>query len=120
MTIAADITKIEEITAACKRVEDTYGTVDVLINSAGNIIRKHFLDVQPEDYDTVMNLNARGLYFMTQGIARLMAKQNKGKIVNVASLNTFIALSTVSIYAASKGAVGQMTKAIVISLKLCE
>ena len=114
--ISADLSKIEDVNRCVAEIEGAVGTVDVLINSAGTNIRKHFLDVKPEDYDTVMDLNAKGLYFISQGIARLMAKENKGKIINIASLNTFIALSTVSIYAASKGAVGQMTKAMAVDL----
>jgi len=114
--ISADLSRIEEVSRCVAEIEAAVGTVDVLINSAGTNIRKHFLDVQPEDYDTVMDLNAKGLYFISQGVARLMAKENKGKIINIASLNTFIALSTVSIYAASKGAVGQMTKAMAVDL----
>lgn len=116
LTIPADISKLEEIERACKIIAEQCGVVDVLINSAGTNIRKPFLEVAPADYDTIMDLNAKGLYFFTQGIARMMAKQNYGKIINVASLNTFIALSTVSVYAASKGAVGQMTKAMAVDL----
>jgi len=114
--ISADLSKIEDVNRCVAEIEEKVGTVDVLINSAGTNIRKHFLEVKPEDYDTVMDLNAKGLYFISQGIAKLMAKANKGKIINIASLNTFIALSTVSIYAASKGAVGQMTKAMAVDL----
>lgn len=114
--VSADLSKIEDVNRCVSEIEEKVGTVDVLINSAGTNIRKHFLEVEPEDYDTVMDLNAKGLYFLSQGIAKLMAKENKGKIINIASLNTFIALSTVSIYAASKGAVGQMTKAMAVDL----
>ena len=79
--ISADLSKIEDVNRCVSEIEEKVGTVDVLINSAGTNIRKHFLEVEPEDYDTVMDLNAKGLYFLSQGIAKLMAKENKGKII---------------------------------------
>jgi len=116
MPLSFDISKTNSINLAIKKVINEFDKIDILINCAGTNIRKHFLDVSEGDYDLVMDVNSKGLYFLSQKIAKIMANNRKGKIINIASLNSFIALNTVSVYATSKGAVSQMTKAMAVDL----
>jgi len=114
--VALDITRSDSIRAAVSKAVDVFGKIDVLINCAATNVRKPFLEMAEEDYDLVMNTNARGLYFLTQEVCRVMVPRKHGKIVHVASFVSYVALSTVTAYVASKGAVAQMTKAMAVDL----
>jgi len=114
--VTFDINDMDAMKNAVNKAVAEFGKIDVLINSAGINIRKHFLEVAEEVYDKIMNVNVKGLYFLSQEICKHMAKRKKGKVINIASLNTFISLSTVSVYATSKGAVGQLTKAMAVDM----
>ena len=116
LCLSCDITDLDAAQKVADTIGEKYGRVDALLNCAGCNTRKPFLEMLPEDYDRVMGLNVRACYFFSQMIGKIMARQNYGKIVNFASLNTYISLSTVSVYAASKGAVGQLTKAMAVDL----
>jgi NAD(P)-dependent dehydrogenase (short-subunit alcohol dehydrogenase family) len=92
-------------------VLDRYGQIDVLFNNAGTNVRQPIADVTEEVYDQIMAVNLKGLYFLSQRVGRHMMERRQGKIINVGSLTTGHALAKVSVYTATKGAVGQLTKA---------
>jgi len=116
LPVVLDITKINSIKNATRIALKEFNKIDVLINCAGTNIREPFLETKEESYDHIMNVNAKGFYFMSQEVCKLMADRKKGKIINIASFVSYIALSRVSAYVASKGAVAQMTKAMAIDL----
>jgi gluconate 5-dehydrogenase len=116
LPVVLDITVMNSVRNAVKAAVKEFGKIDVLINCAGINVRKHFLEVEEKDYDLVMNVNAKGLYFLSQEVCKLMAQRKKGKVIHIASFVSFIALSTVSAYVASKGAVAQITKAMAVDL----
>ncbi len=89
-----------------------FGKVDILVNNAGIIRRAPAIEVTEENWDDVMNINARAAFFLAQAAARDMMKRKHGKIINVASLLSFQGGILVPSYAASKGAVGQFTKSL--------
>jgi 2-deoxy-D-gluconate 3-dehydrogenase len=89
-----------------------FGKVDILINSAGIIRRAPAIDYGEQDWDEVMAVNSRAVFFLCQAAARNMIPRGKGKIVNIASLLSFQGGVIVPAYSASKGAVAQMTKAL--------
>ena len=89
-----------------------FGKVDILVNNAGIIRRAPAVDFSEKDWDDVMTLNARTVFFLAQAAARDMKKRRYGKIVNIASLLSFQGGVLVPSYAASKGAVAQITKAL--------
>ena len=89
-----------------------FGKVDILVNNAGIIRRTPAIDFSEQDWDDVMDLNAKTLFFLSQAAAKDMMKRKRGKIVNVASLLSFQGGITVPSYSASKGAVAQVTKAM--------
>jgi 2-deoxy-D-gluconate 3-dehydrogenase len=72
------------------------------------------LEVLPEDWDYVHNINLRGLFFASQHALRIMKREEYGRIINIASLATFIGIKPLTIYSASKGGVGQLTKALAL------
>ena len=88
------------------------GAVDILINNAGTIRRAPAAEYSDEDWDAVISTNLNGVFQFCRGIGKNMVARGQGKIVNIASLLTFQGGITVPAYAASKGGVGQLTKAL--------
>lgn len=87
------------------------GRVDILINAAG-INRRYFLDEFPtEEWDRVININLNAAVYCTQLVGRSMLEHGYGKVINLASMNSFVAAQRVGAYVASKGAIAQITKA---------
>ena len=113
--IMADLSSIEP----CQRIVDdtvaAFGRIDVLVNNAGIIRRADTLDFSEEDWDAVMEVNLKVLFFLSQAVARHMtswASQTggRGKIINIASMLTFQGGIRVPSYTASKSGVGGLTK----------
>jgi len=87
--------------------------IDILINVAGTNIRKPFQDYTKQDYDFIMQTNLHGLVEVTQKVgAKMIARGAGGKVVMIGSLMSLVGLPHVSIYAITKGALGQLTKAL--------
>jgi 2-deoxy-D-gluconate 3-dehydrogenase len=96
-------------------VEDSiaaFGQVDILVNNAGTIRRAPAHETEDEDWDAVMETNVNGVFRLSRGLGKHMLTRRTGKIINIASLLSFQGGITVPAYAASKGAVMQLTKAL--------
>lgn len=89
-----------------------FGRIDILVNNAGTIRRAPAIDYSEEDWATVIEVNLSAAFRLSQAAGRVMLKQGGGKIVNIASLLSFQGGITVPAYAASKGGVAQLTKAL--------
>ena len=109
--VALDLADSEAITAACRQVLATH-RVDILVNNAGTQDRYPAIDFPLEAWDTVLDVNLRAVFQLCQLFGRPMLGRGEGKIVNLASLLSFQGGMTVPAYAASKGAVAQLTKAL--------
>jgi len=97
--------------AAMDAAIEECGPIDILFNNAGMNIRQPITEVTEENYDQIMAVNLKGLYFLSQKVGQQMIERgNGGKIINIGSLTTGYALAKVSVYTATKGAVGQLTK----------
>lgn len=96
-----------------KRIEDAvlnkWGRIDILVNNAGTNVRVPTEDYREEDWDTVVNTNLKGTFFLTQLVARLMIEQSYGKIIHIASLASITGLPNISAYTAAKGGIGALT-----------
>ena len=110
--LGCDQSKPEQIDALFRDVESRFGRLDILINNAGTIRRAPAVDYSDDDWNAVMDTNINGVFRMCRAAGAMMLKQNSGKIINVASLLSFSGGITVPAYAASKGAVAQLTKAL--------
>jgi 2-dehydro-3-deoxy-D-gluconate 5-dehydrogenase len=91
---------------------DEFGRLDILINNAGTIRRAPAVDYSEEDWATVIEVNLSSVFRLSQLAGRHMIERRSGKIVNIASLLSFQGGITVPAYAASKGGVAQLTKAL--------
>lgn len=88
------------------------GPVDVLVNNAGCNVRKPALDVTWDDWNTVLDTNLRGTFFMAQAIARQMLPRGRGRIVNVGSVTSVFGYAGLAPYTASRGGVKQLTMSL--------
>jgi 2-dehydro-3-deoxy-D-gluconate 5-dehydrogenase len=112
VAVVADLSTIQPIEGIVQKAVVEFGKVDILINNAGIIRRTPAIDFSEKDWDDVMAINAKTVFFLSQAVAREMMKRKKGKIINIASLLSFQGGITVPSYTASKGAVAQVTKAL--------
>lgn len=111
MEYAVDATDKGQVEALRDAVVKEFGRIDILLNAAG-INRRHDAEEFPlEEYDEVMNINARSVFICCQVIGKQMIAQKHGKIINVSSMGAFFGLRRVVPYCGSKGAVTQMSKA---------
>lgn len=112
LAIQADLTSIAPISSIVEKTLAEFGKIDILLNCAGIIRRAPAIEFSEQDWDDVINVNQKTLFFMCQAAAKEMMKQKKGKIINIASLLTFQGGIIVPSYTASKSAVGGLTKAL--------
>jgi len=110
--IQADLANRVQALAVVDRAVEALGGLDILVNNAG-VQRRHPAEEFPlEDWDHVLAVNLDAVWILAQAAGRYMLKQGHGKIINVASANSFIGGITIPAYAASKGGVAQLTKAL--------
>ncbi len=114
LAIPADITRVSEIDRLVERTMAEFGRIDVLVNNAGVNITQYAVDVTEEAWDSVLNLNLKATFFLSQRVGRVMIAQHSGKIVNMASQMAVVGLYKRSAYCASKGGVAQLTKVLAI------
>ncbi len=112
LTISVDLMSIDPIPSIVQQAIETFGKIDILVNNAGTIRRTPAIDYSEKDWDDIMAVNAKTVFFFSQAVARDMMKRKYGKIINIASLLSFQGGILVPAYAASKAAVAQVTKAL--------
>ena len=110
LRIASDVSNRSSLEALLEGTLKEFGKVDILINSAGKIKREPTLTVSEETWNDIMDTNVTGTLRACQIFGRHMLERGYGRIINIASLNTFVSLKEVTAYAASKAAVGALTK----------
>jgi 2-deoxy-D-gluconate 3-dehydrogenase len=110
--IKADLGTIEPVKGVVTEAIQTFGGLDILVNNAGIIRRADALDFTEEDWDAVIDVNLKTAFFLSQAAGRHMIDKGRGKIINIASLLSFQGGITVPGYAAAKGGVMQLTKAL--------
>ena len=112
VAIQADLGSTEPIPQIINTTLAEFGKLDILVNCAGIIRRAPAADFSEQDWDEVMNINLKSLFFLSQAAAREMMKQRKGKIINIASLLSFQGGILVPSYTAAKSGVAGLTKAL--------
>ncbi|MFA5553738.1 MAG: 2-dehydro-3-deoxy-D-gluconate 5-dehydrogenase KduD [Phycisphaerae bacterium] len=111
ITIKADLSSKDCVEQIVNTTVDKFGGIDILVNNAGIIRRAPFVEFSEKDWDDVMNINIRTLFFLSQAVAKVFIKQNRGgKIINTASLLSFQGGILVPSYTASKSAVAGLTR----------
>ncbi len=110
--VSADISKSEDVENLAMFVEKKYGTVDLLVNNAGVAPkeRKDILEISPDDFDDVANINLKGTFFVTQKFASLLIKNKQSRIVNISSMSAYTASVNRGEYCISKAGISMITK----------
>ena len=121
--VPLDVTDHDSIKAAVAHTETEMGTIDILVNNSGVASSQKLVEVTPEDFDTIFDVNARGAFFVAQEVGKRMIARAQGaapgtftggRIVNIASMLGLKVLGRVGVYAMSKAAVIHMTKAMAL------
>lgn len=113
---SCDVTDPGQVKSTVAAAVNEFGKVDILVNSAGINIRGAIEDVSPEDFDKVQRVNVTGTWLMCREVIPTMKKNGYGRIVNIASMLAVVAIPERTLYATSKGAVLQLTRALAIEL----
>lgn len=112
--VASDVTDRASLENLLEKSIEAFGKIDILVNSAGITKRAPTLDYLEEDWNRIMEINLTGTLRACQVFGRHFIENSYGKIVNIASLSTFVSLFEVAAYAASKAAVASLTKSLAI------
>lgn len=116
VALAADVSDPEQVDRAVQAAIDRFGRIDVLVNNAGIAWEEPFLDITSENWKKIIDVNLNGMFWVAQRVAKEMAKQGGGAIVNMASTNGLVGEACYAHYNASKGGVVLLTKTMAIEL----
>jgi NAD(P)-dependent dehydrogenase (short-subunit alcohol dehydrogenase family) len=108
--VVCDVAEVADIDRLVKTVIERFGRIDCLVNVAGVNKRKKVETFTPDEYDFILDINLRGLFFLSQAVGRQMIAQQSGTIINIDSLNTNSPLKGVLPYAMSKAGVSMLTR----------
>jgi len=112
---STDVSKKEQVEHTVKEAVKIFRKIDILVNVAG-INRRNLLEnFTEEDWDAVIDINLKGTFLFSQAVGKVMIKQEKGKIINTASMTSVIGGQNIPAYSASKGGVSQLTKAFAVA-----
>lgn len=109
-----DVTSSQNLNQVASKIVEKFGSVDVLVNSAGSAFRSPAEEFPEEKLNFILDLNLKGTYLAGQVFGRIMLEQGKGSIINIASIGGFVAYPLASAYLASKGGVVQLTKSFAL------
>ena len=113
MPLLAELASVEGARGVVEQCVGELGRLDVLVNCAGMNRRKPIVEVTEDDFDTIMGVNLKSVYFLTQAAYPHLAARG-GKVINIGSINAYYGLDTVSVYGASKGGLHQLTKVMAV------
>jgi NAD(P)-dependent dehydrogenase (short-subunit alcohol dehydrogenase family) len=117
LPLAAHIGRMDEIRSLVENVMKEFGRIDILVNNAGTSpARVSCLETSELLWDSIMNLNLKGLYFLSQLVARIMKEHGGGKIINIASIDGYKPEYQTGIYSITKAAVIMVTKSMAFDL----
>jgi NAD(P)-dependent dehydrogenase (short-subunit alcohol dehydrogenase family) len=108
--VTTDIANPSSVAALADTVMSRHGRIDILVNSAGVILRKPVEDMTEDEYDAIMDINLRGTFMCCRDVGRHMIQQGKGKIINISSNVSQVCQPNRTIYAASKAGISHMTR----------
>jgi NAD(P)-dependent dehydrogenase (short-subunit alcohol dehydrogenase family) len=116
LILQADVSDTAEVERLVAKVTSELGPIDLLVNNAASFSRSSFLDVDLDELDRDWATNVRGLYYLSQLVARSMVERGRGVIVHVSSILARLAVPSRTVYCATKGAVESLTRAMALDL----
>jgi 2-deoxy-D-gluconate 3-dehydrogenase len=109
-----DVTAVDSIQRMVDATLDRYSRIDILVNNAGIQIRRRALEVSEDDWDRVLAVNLRGVFFCAQRVGRHMVARRQGRIINIASQNGLVGMEDRAAYCASKAGVINLTRVLAL------
>ncbi|TRZ93853.1 MAG: glucose 1-dehydrogenase [Dehalococcoidia bacterium] len=117
LPVVANVGRMDDIGRLVETVVAEFGTIDILVNNAGtNPAMASVLDIDERLWDSIINLNLKGVYFLSQAVARVMKDHGGGRIINVSSVDAYKPEYHGAIYAISKAGLLMMTKSMAFEL----
>lgn len=114
LAITADVADVKSVEAMAAQAESRLGRVDILVNNAGVNVRKPAAEYTEADWDQVLDVNLKGAFFTTLAVGRAMLRRKRGRIINICSLTSAIGIRNIPAYAASKGGLFSLTRALAV------
>ena len=115
LALRTDVTRMTDLQAMADRTVAEFGRIDILVNNAGIHRSAHTADVTEDDWDRLLAVNAKGVFFASQAVLRHMVKARRGNIISLASMAGKIGLKTSLVYGITKAAVISMTKSLALA-----
>jgi NAD(P)-dependent dehydrogenase (short-subunit alcohol dehydrogenase family) len=114
LAMAADVTDSNSLQALADAVIKEFGQVDILVNAAGRTVRRPTLEVSDDEWNAIMDTNLTGMLRACRVFGRHMIERRYGRIINIGSLTSLVALHEVAAYGASKAGVAALTKSLAV------
>ena len=115
LALPTDVTRLADLQAMADRTVAEWGRIDILVNNAGIHRSAYTADVTEDDWDRLLAVNAKGVFFASQAVLRHMVKARRGNIISVASMAGKMGLKTSLVYGITKAAVISMTKSLAVA-----
>lgn len=112
--MSVDATDLEQLKKLRDKVMEEFGHVDILVNSQGTETRGDTINVSLEEWDRVLKVNLDSVFYASKIFGEIMVKQKSGKVINIASMASFIGIAGSPAYCASKGGINQLTKTMAL------
>jgi len=119
LAVQADITRSADVDHLVQRVTDEFGVIDILVNSAGVVIRAPLLELREDDWDETIDTDLKGCYLCCKVVGRRMVEQRRGNIINIASSLTTLttkAVPQMGVYSVAKAGVLMLTRVLAVEL----
>ena len=114
LAVPVDVVDRHSVDALRQRVLEHLGRVDILVNAAGRIARKPTVEVSETEWRDILDVNATGALRACQSFYEALVRSGHGRVINIASLNSFVSLKEVAAYAASKSALLSLTRSLAV------
>ena len=114
IALPVDVKNKDDIDELINKITDLYGRVDIVINNAGIANMKLAKDITLEDWNDIIDTNLKSAFLISQSVSKIMARQKKGKIINVGSVLGMMATNMAMPYCVSKAGLAQMTRALAL------
>ncbi|HYQ56079.1 MAG TPA: SDR family oxidoreductase [Draconibacterium sp.] len=115
-SIVCDLSAIEEIPEVVRKIHEKMGFIDILINNAGIHLKKEILQVSDEEFQKIIQINQNSVFTISREVAKLMAQNKAGVILNISSMASQYGIPKVIAYTAAKSAIEGMTRAMAVEL----
>jgi len=114
LAMTTDVSDTQSVQALADTTIEKFGKVDILVNAAGYTIRRSTLDVSDEEWEGILDVNLTGMLRACRAFGRHMVERRYGRIINIGSLTSVVALHEVAAYGASKAGVAALTKSLAV------